>query len=478
MEPTLELTQNRIKVIITCPITGKIFFEPVIWNDVTYEKSALVAKFNADNDKYYRRPIVETEWEDVYREPVEGYYVEPKYYFKVDKTMANLVSLYHELFSDNRYCNHVEVINEAILNDKFEGLLEYVSYSASGLFEPVQVNDMVIPFEYFIRNCKSFDVIKYVFDNLQTLDDNISYKILSCIMCWSSSKVLLYVVNDLKWKSDNILNCVLQSEKFENSDTFAAALYLTSDRGEAFIQSHFEELCQKNISTQILMYIIQRTRKIPINVITRYCELEVIVEAVSYGADFRIPDCDGDTAFHSACQFRDEDIITFFMKNKYNKENLNKVNKWNCKPLHSLILGFANKNRNISWDLFSKIIDETTDLMSYTATAKTVWDPLKTWYNGMNILHLACKYLPEELLLPMIEKFKILSFDFGATSIPCGNSPLMIACQYQSVKVIKKLASIYREQQIMIPSEQKKEYLSLNVKLTQKEVLVLHDLIY
>ena len=117
-------------------------------------------------------------------------------------------------------------------------------------------------------------------------------------------------------------------------------------------------------------------------------------------------------------------------------------------------------------------------LMSYTATAKTVWDPLKTWYNGMNILHLACKYLPEELLLPMIEKFKILSFDFGATSIPCGNSPLMIACQYQSVKVIKKLASIYREQQIMISSEQKKEYLSLNVKLTQKEVLVLHDLIY
>jgi hypothetical protein len=148
---------NYIKKLITCPISQKIFKDPVIADDgITYEKEYIL------------------KWLQYGISPITKKKISVKLIDNI--SIKSLVNEYLLNYPGIKYIN----------NKKFNKLLKYSKFDLSSHF-----------FENLVENCEDEKILKYVIDNANDLEcrNEVLSKPIHLICMYSTQKMIKYIIN-------------------------------------------------------------------------------------------------------------------------------------------------------------------------------------------------------------------------------------------------------------------------------------------
>jgi len=176
----MDKLENFLESSLICPITSKFFHNPVIASDgIVYEKDAIKTLVKSPMT---REPLVGKPYACIFIKNLVDEYLEKYPHKVVDRYTP--VFLYHE---------NITKICDIITHRTFDKLKKYTK------FDYVHMNKKIIDRMCLIRHVLLYaneDVIKYVIDNLISVDDENSegVRMIHLVTKYSNSNILQYLI--------------------------------------------------------------------------------------------------------------------------------------------------------------------------------------------------------------------------------------------------------------------------------------------
>jgi len=201
---------------LCCPIGLEIMRNPVTLEDgTTYEKDFILKWLKKSN----KSPLTGSELKN------KNFYENITLRTFIDQIVEKYPELEEQRYS-NKYEDNMEIVNEAILNKKFNILSKYKKFTFNGL---TKMHKDIIPLEWFLKNCTNINIIYHVINNIADLNETNKNKdrLLNYIIMFSQSSHITAILNKYSFDIDYMnkdglhpLHLMVKHEKKSNIKIF------------------------------------------------------------------------------------------------------------------------------------------------------------------------------------------------------------------------------------------------------------------
>jgi ankyrin repeat protein len=315
---------------LRCPIFHTIMLNPVIAGDgIFYEEDAIDMWFKSNSTS-----------------PVTGQKIKKSFTPSINlKNIINFILQVHPELKDEQYLKtpkpHMEnytYVTKIIAEEKYSKLLEYNEFHLNeinqGLFKSILIN-------------ATDNVIIHIIDNISNLGKRSSYnnKLISWIVEFCSLPVIKYSM--LKSVELNF------TEENKRKNLIHLACKRNNEIAEYFIDLG-ENLGSQDEYGERAIHLLLKNKGISNDTIIRLVEKKICLDC---------PNKLGQYPINLVCQFRDDELLKYFMGLKLDFE---KQSKKKYRPIHFLITNSKINNESII-----DFIETGVDIEACTATGKT-----------------------------------------------------------------------------------------------------------
>lgn len=334
---------NLIPTDLICPLTQKMFKEPVKASDhITYEYQVIVKWLSSEDTSPVSGCIMEN---DILETNTDVLNSVNEYLLKNPEAIIN------QFVPSNKHCDNIKRINEIIRSKNYKMLLDYVDFDIEKLFN--EITD----FKSFMEN--ELLVIIHIINNAQNLEATIinGWQLIH-VICLYSTRMLQFIIKkgvNLNILEDNgmaPLHIVTKQDNLEAIKlliAYGANPLITSPNGWNII--HYACKCG---SLETVTYLV-----------------ELFKSNEEYNKYLELPTLDGWRPIHFACHHGSAQVIYYLVKIGM---NLQVVTEDNWTPLHIVCL-LSNK------EMIKHILDQNVDT---SIKIKQLYDkPVKCSYRDL-----------------------------------------------------------------------------------------------
>lgn len=334
---------NSIPTDLICPLTQKMFKEPVKASDhITYEYQVIVKWLSAEDTS----PVTGCIMEDDILEANEDILNSVNEYL-----LNNPEAIINQYVPSNKHCDNIKRIDEIIRSKNYKMLLDYTDFDIEKLFN--EITD----FKSFMEH--ELLVIIHIINNARNLEATIinGWQLIH-VICLYSTKLLQFIIkkgvnlNILEDSGMAPLHIVTKQDNLEAIKlliAYGANLLITSPDGWNIM--HYACKCG---SLKTVTYLV-----------------ELFKSSEEYNKYLEHPTLDGWRPIHLACHHGSAQVIYYLIKIGM---NLQVATEDNWTPLHIVSL-LSNK------EMIKHILDQNVDT---SIKIKKLYDkPVKCSYRDL-----------------------------------------------------------------------------------------------
>jgi ankyrin repeat protein len=406
---------KNIENIITCPITYKIFKNPVIAEDgITYENNEIFGWLKINN----KSPIT--------REVISNNLIDNVCIKQLVDIFLSEYPEYLEKQFNYSFLNFKDECINYVKNKNFHKLLEYVEFDLS---------DYNFTHDLF-KDCKDEKILKHVIDNTIDLEceDNEELRPIHFICRDSTPEIIKYIIDKgVDLECETYFKCRPIHYICEYS-TPEMIKYIIDKGVDLECETYFKcrpihYICQYS-TPEMIKYIIDKGVNLecddddgykPIHLICQSSTPEMIKYIIDKGVDLECEDNYGMRPIHYICKFSTPEIIKYIIDKCVDLEC---ENYWKERPIHyiceystpEMIKYIIDKGIELECENHFKerpihliCLNSTPEMIKYIID-KDVNLECENKY-GRRPIHFICRYSTPEMIKYIIDKGIKIKFD-------------------------------------------------------------------